>query len=116
MSGPNPHQLQRARNLRQAQTLFEQQLWLQLRDRRFAQFKFRRQHPIGPYIADFICFQPRIVIELDGSQHANHHDHDLIRDQWLQSQGFRVLRIWNNQWIKEREAVLEMVWNALHSG
>jgi very-short-patch-repair endonuclease len=107
--------INRARHLRKAQTLFEQQLWKCLRDRRFKQFKFRRQHPMGSYIVDFVCLERMLIVELDGSQHAKRKSYDAERDAWLTKQDFRVLRIWNNQWIAERESVLQAILNALLS-
>jgi very-short-patch-repair endonuclease len=82
----------------------ERRLWALLRDRRLAAFKFRRQQVIEPYIADFACFGERLIIEADGSQHADDKD-DARRDAFLRSQGFRVLRFWNNQVLGESEAV-----------
>ena len=84
-----------AKQLRSNMTDVETKLWQQLRAKRFEQYKFRRQVPIGPYIVDFICFEKRLIIELDGSQHEG-SSYDLKRDVWLRSQDFRVLRFWNN--------------------
>lgn len=109
-----PRQQQHARSLRSEQTPAERELWQQLRAKRFDGFKFRRQQPLGRYIVDFVCLAQRLIVELDGSQHAESADYDSIRDAWLQQQGFHVLRFWNNQWSTEREAVLEAVWRALH--
>jgi len=106
--------LNRARALRQKQTPHENQLWQCLRAKRFENFKFRRQHPIGNYIADFICFDRRLIIELDGGQHAVSKFHDAKRDAWFESQGFRIIRIWNNQWSAKRKEVLQFIWNELH--
>ena len=72
----------------------EHVLWRILRDRRFAGTKFRRQVPIGPYVADFACFNARLIIEADGGQHNESHS-DAVRDAWFAAQGFRVLRFWN---------------------
>ncbi|MDP3330466.1 MAG: DUF559 domain-containing protein [Methylococcaceae bacterium] len=105
---------QRARDLRRDQTPMEQSLWQQLRAKRFAGFKFRRQQPIGRYIVDFVCFDRSLVIELDGSQHAEASDNDARRDDWLGEQGFRVLRFWNNEWLTQQDSVLEAIWLALH--
>jgi very-short-patch-repair endonuclease len=106
---------QRARELRAEQTPAEQQLWQQLRAKRFAGFKFRRQEPIGRYIADFVCFRAKLIVELDGSQHLENQEHDENRDAWLTEQGFVVLRFWNNQWALEAEVVLEAIWLALQN-
>ncbi len=105
--------IQRARELRRSQTPHEQELWRELRAKRFSGFKFRRQAPIGRYIVDFACFSMKVIVELDGSQHQDNQDYDAARDQWLTEQGFTVLRFWNNQWAQQREAVLETVWRAL---
>jgi len=106
--------LTRARELRQQQTPSEQALWQQLRAKRFSSFKFRRQQPIGRYIVDFVCFDQKLIIELDGGQHAEAQEYDALRDEWLKQQGFHVLRFWNNEWLTQSEAVLESIWNALH--
>lgn len=81
-------------------------MWKLLRDRRFAQLKFRRQVPFQNYILDFVCFEQRLVIEIDGSQHAE-QTRDQIRDATLLAAGFRVPRYWNNDVLQRRTAVLE---------
>ena len=81
-------------------------LWRLLRDRRFDGFKFRRQVPIGNYVADFANFESRLIVELDGGQHSE-TERDRIRDAELRRRGFRVLRFWNNQLLRERSAVME---------
>ena len=86
-------------------------MWLILKDRRLADYKFRRQVPIGPYIADFVCYSARLIIELDGSQHTG--DRDAARDAWLAAKGFAILRVWNSQITDDRDAVLDAVWNRL---
>ena len=105
--------LSRARALRHNQTSHEQAMWHALCAKRFAGFKFRRQQALGRYFVDFVCFSRRLVIELDGSQHADATDYDERRDAWLHQQGFRVLRVWNNEWVSQREAVMEAIWQAL---
>jgi very-short-patch-repair endonuclease len=104
----------RARELRQRATVFEQELWQQLRSGPLSGFKFRRQKVIGPYIVDFICPATRLIIELDGSQHATHQPYDQARDAWLHAQGYQVLRIWNSDWSQHRQDVLTLIWNRLH--
>ncbi|MCX7097227.1 MAG: endonuclease domain-containing protein [Methylococcales bacterium] len=106
--------IQRARELRRNQTPHEQELWQELRAKRFSGFKFRRQAPIGRYIVDFVCFSMKIIVELDGSQHQDNQAYDTARDQWLSGQGFTVLRFWNNQWTQQREGVLEVIWQKLN--
>ena len=91
----------------------EQRLWFFLRKRCLGGWRFRRQVPIGPYIVDFACFERRVIIEIDGSQHASAHTYDSRRDRYLSARGFRVLRFWNNEVTKETSAVLEAVLSAL---
>jgi|GEM_PF-11171 len=104
---------QYARELRKQQTPHEHALWQQLRAKRFSGFKFRRQQVLGCYIVDLVCFEKRLIVELDGGQHADAAGYDARRDAWLRSQGFRVLRFWNNEWTTQEEAVLETIWGAL---
>jgi very-short-patch-repair endonuclease len=92
----------------------ERKLWFALRDRRFASFKFRRQAPIGPFIADFICHELRVVIEADGGQHSDSRS-DQRRDDWFPRNDFLVLRFWNNDVLSNREGVLTSILEALHS-
>jgi very-short-patch-repair endonuclease len=92
----------------------ERRLWLMLRDRRMPGFKFRRQFVIDPYIVDFVCFERRLIIEADGSQHAE-SEYDLRRDSFLRSEGFAVLRFWNNDVIENAGGVFEMIYSALTS-
>ncbi|HEY9509820.1 MAG TPA: DUF559 domain-containing protein [Verrucomicrobiae bacterium] len=105
-----------ARRLRREQTKEEKQLWQSLRAGRFAGFKFRRQHPAGPYILDFYCPAARLSIELDGFQHGlpENAKADEERRQYLSAQGIEELRFWNRQWTTNREGVLLEIWNALH--
>ena len=95
----------------------ERRLWSQLRSRQFGSYKFRRQQPIGPYVVDFVCFEKKVVIELDGGQHneAEQADYDSSRTAWLETQGFRVLRFWNNQVFEDVEAVRQAILGALES-
>jgi len=95
--------------LRNNMTAAEQRLWQYLRRQQLAKHKFRRQFPIGPYIVDFICLRARLILELDGGQHLEQTAYDRTRDQWLQSQGFRVMRFWTDAVFKQPEAVLERI-------
>src|SRR2546423_11252301 len=97
-----------ARTLRVKATDAEIALWRLLRSRRLATLKFRRQVPLGPWIADFVSFEHHLIIEADGSQHAE-SDHDKRRDQDLSERGFRVLRFWNNDILVRSQAVMEMI-------
>jgi very-short-patch-repair endonuclease len=107
--------LDRARRLRREMSDEERILWMLLRDRRFAQFKFRRQAPLGDYVVDFVCFERRLVVELDGSQHTEPEQaaFDAKRTIALEAAGFRVHRIWTSDLFKERDATLDGIWNAL---
>jgi very-short-patch-repair endonuclease len=87
-------------------------LWKNLRNRRFADFKFRRQHPIGPFFADMACHQCRLIIEIDGETHLGFEVKDEKRTEFLTRKGWLVLRFWNNQVYDELEAVLEAIYQA----
>ena len=103
----------KARELRKAPTDAERALWKHLRLRQAGGYKFRRQQPIGHYIVDFVCLEQKLVIELDGGQHSQQVDYDLARSEFLASQGFRVLRFWNNQVLKQPDAVKAAILEAL---
>ena len=103
----------RARQLRKSLTDAERVLWNILRNRQVLGYRFRRQAPIGPYIVDFVCFENRLVIEVDGGQHVEQADYDADRTGWLEGAGYRVMRFWNNQVLEEREAVRDAVWMAV---
>jgi 2-isopropylmalate synthase len=98
----------RARALRVQQTDAERALWRLLRGRRLQSTKWRRQVPIGAYIADFVCFEYRLIVECDGPQHAE-SNHDVLRDGWLRAQGFVIARFWNHEILHERENVLNAI-------
>src|SRR4051812_2783846 len=104
-----PHLIAFAKKLRTDSTDAERLLWSRLRAKRFFGSKWKRQHPMGNYIVDFICFEMQIVVELDGSQHATACDEDATRDAWLQSEGFAVLRFWNNEVFENLEGVLTTI-------
>jgi very-short-patch-repair endonuclease len=100
-----------AKSLRTNATETEKALWRLLRSRRLANLKFRRQVPIGPWIADFVSFERRLIVEADGSQHAE-SPRDEQRDLDLEQRGFRVLRFWNNDILQRSESVLEAILDA----
>ncbi len=102
---------QHARSLRRGQTDAEAAMWRLLRNRRFSSFKFRRQVPFKNYILDFVCFEPRIVVEIDGSQHLDSRT-DKVRDAILAREGF-VVRYWNNDVLQDTEAVSESLFALL---
>ena len=103
----------RAKGLRRASTGAEERLWDHLRDRRFLGLKFRRQAPVGPYVADFLCHDMKLVLELDGSIHEGERQiaHDLNRDANLQALGYRVLRFTNDQVENDLESILNTLRN-----
>ncbi len=108
----NPARRERARSLRKEMPPAEGMLWKHLRDRRFAGFKFRRQHPIGPFFADLACHQRKIVIEVDGESHLGQECRDERRSDYLRDNGWLVLRFWNTEVYDELESVLEVIYQA----
>ena len=112
MRGANVFKTARARRLRLNSTDAELSLWNQLRARAINDCKFVRQEPIGPYIVDFVCRERRLIIEVDGGQHAD-NKHDQVRDQWLTQRNYRVLRFWNNEVLGNMDGVLEVIAAAL---
>jgi very-short-patch-repair endonuclease len=94
--------------MRREPTDAERAMWRLLRDRRLSQYKFRRQVPFQNYILDFVCFEKRVVIEIDGSQHAD-SVRDAERDAILMAEGFRIERYWNNDVLQRPSAVLEYI-------
>ena len=103
----NPH----ARRLRREATDVERRFWLAVRDRRLDGFKFRRQATVGPFVADFLCVERRLIVKLDGGQHGD--EADRRRQAWLEAQGYTVLRFWNNDVLENWEGVLEVVLSTL---
>jgi very-short-patch-repair endonuclease len=103
----------RARELRKNPTDAERALWKHFRLRQIGGHKFRRQQVIGKYIADSVCFEKRLIVEVDGGQHSKEYSYDVERDKWLSEQEFCVLRFWNNQVLQETEAVREAIRQAL---
>lgn len=101
------------RDLRRRLTDAEQRLWKHLRSRQMGGFRFRRQHPYGDYILDFVCLEAMLVIEVDGGQHDERREKDEARTKCLNAAGFRVLRFWNNEVLNETESVNEAIWRAL---
>lgn len=98
-----------ARNLRKNSTEAEKMLWRHLSRRQLEGFKFRRQQPIERYIVDFVNFERKLVIEVDGGQHKLQKDKDKKRDSWFEQKGFKVLRFWNNEIFENLEGVLDVV-------
>ena len=103
--------IQFARHLRRTMTHAEASLWHHLRNRALMGCKFRRQHPMGPYIVDFACLERKLVVELDGSQHNGAEDASRTRD--IEAMGYRVLRFWNNDALIQQQVVLAVIFEAL---
>ena len=112
MRAANEKKTERARHLRRAATDAEKALWYRLRSRSLNGYKFVRQDPIGPYTVDLICRERRLVIEVDGGQHAD-NPRDAVRDRWLVDHNYRVLRFWNNDVLGNMAGVLETIATAL---
>jgi very-short-patch-repair endonuclease len=108
---PNEH----ARQLRRDATDAEQRLWSALRDRRLRGYRFRRQHPIGDFVVDFACTRDRLIVEADSGQHAD-NDGDHRRTAWLEREGWRVLRFWNNDVLANKDGVVETILRELTRG
>ena len=102
---------ERARDLRKTMNVPERKLWRALSDRKAGGFRFRRQHPIGPYIADFVCLERRLVVEVDGGQHAGDDqiEHDRRRTEWLQAEGYGVIRFWSNDVMQSLDGVFQSI-------
>ena len=98
-----------AKSMRENPTDAENLLWQRLRSRQIEGVKLRRQQPIDNFIVDFVTFERRVVVELDGEQHADNAAHDSLRDQHLRASGFTVLRFWNSEVLQNIEGVLEAI-------
>jgi len=102
-----------ARKLRRTPTDAEIRLWSRLRRKQLAGFRFRRQHPpLGPYVVDFFCAAAKLIVEVDGGQHANDGD---ARTRWLEARGYRVIRFWNNEVLANTEGVLSTILGTLRA-
>ena len=98
-----------AKKMRKNATDAEKLLWHHLRAKQFKGLKFRRQQPMGNYIVDFVCHENRLIIEADGGQHASALEKDVERTEWLNAQGYQVLRFWNNDILTNIDGVLESI-------
>ncbi|MBI4334242.1 MAG: endonuclease domain-containing protein [Chloroflexi bacterium] len=101
--------------LRRGQTDAERRLWSRLRRKQLDGFNFRRQQPVGPCVADFVCFEKKLIVELDGSQHDEGREKDEEKTAWLNKGGFTVIRFWNNDVFGNLEGVWEVIEEALNS-
>ena len=113
MKGNTQRGKRNARTLRKSETDTERKIWQLLRSRNLNGAKFRRQHPIGPYVIDFICINEKLIIELDGSQHQQQQTHDAQRTMFLQQAGYRVIRFWDNDVLLQTESVMQVIFEAL---
>jgi very-short-patch-repair endonuclease len=111
----HPEIRQRAKELRRPQTPAEERLWSFLQNRQLDGFKFRRQHPIDQFIADFYCAQTKLIIEIDGEYHKKQKDYDQDRTQWLEDNGYHVIRFSNHDALKNTQEVLAAILNHCHS-
>jgi very-short-patch-repair endonuclease len=104
-----------ARNLRQRESWGERLMWAWLRDRRFTGYKFRRQHPLGPYILDFFCTGAKLDVEVDVFQHGSPDNqvNDTTRDAFLQDQGIKVLRFWSSHLRRDKQVIRDKIWQTL---
>ncbi len=107
MKRQTPLQTQRAKSLRATQTNAEGLLWSVLRGKQLCEMKFRRQHPIGPFFADFVCVSRRIVVELDGGYHDSIQDNDIKRQQYLYKHGWTVIRFTDDEVLRDVESVCD---------
>jgi len=107
----------RARQLRKNETWAEQLMWRWLRDRRFNNYKFRRQHPLGDYYLDFFCEEAELNIELDGRQHGfpDQQKHDAQREKFLQSRGIKTLRFWNSHLRRNAQSIRDSIFRELQA-
>jgi very-short-patch-repair endonuclease len=108
--------IDRARRLRRTMTDAERRLWPRLRNHALDGWQFRRQAPIGRYVVDFICNERALIVEVDGGQHALDEARDAERTRWLESQGFRVIRFWNNEVLANTDGVVAEILRVLREG
>jgi very-short-patch-repair endonuclease len=98
-----------AKKLRKEMTNAERALWRQLRAKQFEDLKFRRQQPISDYIVDFVCFEKKLIIEVDGGQHVENEESDRERTKWLAERGYQVIRFWNHDVLRNCTGVMERI-------
>ena len=111
---PSPGARDRAPTLRRAMTEAERRLWQMLRSRQTQGCRFRRQVPIGRFIADFVCYEAKLIVEIDGGQHDPPTEEEASRTRFLEGEGYRMLRFWNNEVLGNREGVHAAIADALH--
>jgi very-short-patch-repair endonuclease len=111
-----PKMQRRAAELRRNQTEAEAKLWTYLRAHRANGVHFRRQHAIGNFVVDFCAPRKKLIIEVDGGQHLEQEEYDIERTRFLESQGYKVLRFWNNEILKDIEGVMHVILDVLENG
>ena len=104
---------ERSQELRRNMTDAENRMWYYLRNRRLSGYKFVREHVIGNYIVDFVCRERKLIIEIDGGQHMDAMEYDAKRTKYLESHGYRVLRVWNDEVFKNLQVVMDKILHAL---
>jgi very-short-patch-repair endonuclease len=112
-TNPNILKPRLQRRLRKSMTDAERRLWRSLQRKQLDGLKFRRQHPFGDYVIDFVCLKAKVAVEVDGGQHAENQAADAARTKYLESAGFHVLRFWNNDVLSDTESVVEVIFRAL---
>jgi very-short-patch-repair endonuclease len=116
MNAQSPREINaKARQLRRSMTLAERTLWRVIRDKQINDSRFRRQRPIGKYIVDFVCLETKLILEVDGGQHADQVEYDAVRTAFLESLGYRVLRFWNNDVLQNMDGVVTVILGALEA-
>ena len=115
MKGQTQRGKRHARTLRKSETDAERKIWQLLQSRALKGAKFRRQHPVGSYVVDFMCINEKLIIELDGSQHQPQKSYDAQRTAFLEQAGYRVIRFWDNDVLLQTESVMQAIFDALGS-
>lgn len=111
----NPKTMNLAGKLRKAQTPAERKLWSRIRNDQLG-VTFRRQHAIGNFVPDFVCIEKKLILELDGSQHLEQQEYDDDRTKYLESEGYKVIRFWNNDVMKNLDSVILAIMHAVKDG
>ncbi len=106
---------ERAKERRRNRTDAENRMWYYLRNKRLSGYKFVREQVIGNYIADFVCREKKIIIEIDGGQHMAAVQYDLMRTKYLESNGYKVIRFWNNEVFQDIKAVMDSILNIINT-
>jgi very-short-patch-repair endonuclease len=106
---PSDRAREQAKALRREMTEAEKKIWFRLRSRQTEGYRFRRQVPLGRFIADFVCHEAKLIVEIDGGQHEPLSEQEMNRTRFLEGQGYRILRFWNNEVLQNPEAVQAVI-------